>query len=141
MDAYTSFAEVYDAFMDNIPYEAWTEYLAGLLREYGVEQGIVLDLGCGTGTLTQLLARKGYDMIGLDSSQEMLQIAMEKREQSGLDILYLCQDMREMELYGTTAAVVSLCDSMNYLLEYQDLVRVFRLVNNYLDPGGVLFLT
>ena len=137
MDAYTSFAEVYDAFMDNIPYEAWTEYLAGLLREYGVEQGIVLDLGCGTGTLTQLLARKGYDMIGLDSSQEMLQIAMEKREQSGLDILYLCQDMREMELYGTTAAVVSLCDSMNYLLEYQDLVRVFRLVNNYLDPGGV----
>ena len=137
MDAYTSFAEVYDAFMDNIPYEAWTEYLAGLLREYGVEQGIVLDLGCGTGTLTQLLARKGYDMIGLDSSQEMLQIAMEKREQTGLDILYLCQDMREMELYGTTAAVVSLCDSMNYLLEYQDLVRVFRLVNNYLDPGGV----
>lgn len=137
MEAYTSFAEVYDLFQDNVPYEEWCEYLAGLLGTYGVEHGLVLDLGCGTGSLTELLARRGYDMIGVDNSGEMLQIAMGKREESGLDILYLLQDMREFELYGTVAAVVSICDSMNYILDWEDLVQVLRLVNNYLDPGGV----
>ena len=137
MDAYTSFASVYDMFMDNIPYEEWCAYLTSLLREYGVKDGIVLDLGCGTGSLTELLAKQGYDMIGVDFSEDMLQIAMEKRMQSGLSILYLQQDMRGFELYGTVRAVVSICDSMNYILEYGDLVQVFRLVNNYLDPGGI----
>lgn len=143
MEAYTGFAAVYDMFMDNIPYEAWCEYLTGLLREYGVEDGLVLDLGCGTGTLTRLLARQGYDMIGVDMSDEMLEIAMEKQaenqDESGSPggILYLLQDMREFELYGTVRAVVSICDSMNYLMEYEELVQVFKLVNNYLDPGGV----
>ncbi len=137
MEAYTSFAEVYDLFQDNVPYEEWCEYLAGLLTEYGVRDGLVLDLGCGTGSLTELLAGRGYDMIGVDNSSEMLEIAMGKRDRSGQGILYLLQDMREFELYGTVAAVVSICDSMNYILEYGDLVQVFKLVNNYLDPGGV----
>jgi len=137
MDAYTSFASVYDAFMDNVPYEEWTEYLCGLLREYGVQDGLVLDLGCGTGNVTERLARQGYDMIGVDNAQDMLQIAMEKRAESGLDILYLWQDMREFELYGTVAAIVSICDSMNYLTEYEDLVQTLKLVNNYLDPQGI----
>lgn len=137
MDAYTSFASVYDAFMDNVPYEEWAEYLCGLLKDYGVQNGLVLDLGCGTGSLTEILAHKGYDMIGVDNSQDMLQIAMEKRAESGLDILYLWQDMREFELYGTVAAIVSICDSMNYLTEYEDLVQTLKLVNNYLDPQGI----
>ena len=137
MEAYTSFAKVYDMFMDNIPYTEWAEYVAGLLKEYGVEDGLVLDLGCGTGSLTQILADKGYDMIGIDNSEDMLGIAMEKREETGQDILYLLQDMREFELYGTVKAVISICDSMNYILESDDLKEVFRLVNNYLDPGGV----
>lgn len=124
-------------FMDNIPYTEWAEYVAGLLKEYGVEEGLVLDLGCGTGSLTQILAEKGYDMIGIDNSEDMLGIAMEKREETGQDILYLLQDMREFELYGTVKAVISICDSMNYILESDDLKEVFRLVNNYLDPGGV----
>lgn len=137
MDAYTSFAAVYDLFMDNIPYEEWSRYLTLLLREQGVSDGLLLDLGCGTGSLTELLSRAGYDMIGVDISGDMLQLALEKRDKSGENILYLQQDMREFELYGTVRAVVSICDSMNYILEYEDLVRVFRLVNNYLDPGGV----
>ena len=137
MDAYTSFASVYDAFMDNVPYEEWAEYLCGLLKDYGILDGLVLDLGCGTGSLTEILARRGYDMIGVDNSQDMLQIAMEKRAESGLDILYLCQDMREFELYGTVAAIVSICDSMNYLAEYEDLVQTLKLANNYLDPQGI----
>lgn len=137
MDAYTSFARVYDTFMDNIPYEEWAEYLTGLLKEYGVSDGLVLDLGCGTGNMTELLADAGYDMIGVDNAEEMLEIAMEKKEESGHDILYLLQDMREFELYGTVRAVVSICDSVNYIDEEEDLTEVFHLVNNYLDPGGV----
>lgn len=136
MEAYTGFALVYDQLMDNVPYQDWCEYLTGLLREYGCREGLVLELGCGTGSLTRLLAAKGYDMIGLDSSADMLSIAREKQAEEGREILYLLQDMTAFELYGTVAAVVSLCDSMNYITEYEELVQVFRLVNNYLDPGG-----
>lgn len=101
------------------------------------ERNTVLDLGCGTGTLTELLARKGFDMIGVDNAEEMLRIAMEKRERLGLDILYLLQDMRELELYGTVGAVVSVCDSLNYLLEEEDIVQTFSRVNDYLYPQGI----
>jgi SAM-dependent methyltransferase len=137
MEAYTSFARVYDIFMDNIPYEEWSEYIIGLLKENNVDNGLVLDLGCGTGSLTEILAKKGYDMIGIDNAEEMLDIAMEKKFDSELDILYLLQDMREFELYGTVRAIISICDSMNYILEEDDLLQVFKLVNNYLDPSGV----
>lgn len=137
MDSYTSFAQVYDLFQDNVPYEEWCGYVEAFLKEAGISQGLVLDLGCGTGTLTELLAKKGYEMIGVDNSWEMLEIAMDKARESRQDILYLLQDMREFELYGTVAAVVSICDSMNYILDFEDLVKVFSLVNNYLDPGGI----
>ena len=137
MDAYTSFASVYDTFMDNIPYEEWAEYLIGLLKEYGIQDGLVADLGCGTGNMTELLSAAGYDMIGIDNAEEMLEIAMEKKATSGKDILYLLQDMREFELYGTVGAIVSICDSINYITEEEELREVFRLVNNYLDPKGI----
>ena len=137
MASYESFARVYDLFMDNIPYEEWCEYLHGLLKKYGIDDGLVLELGCGTGSMTELLAEAGYDMIGVDNSADMLEIAMEKREESGHDILYLLQDMREFELYGTVRAVVCVCDSMNYITDDDGLLEVFSLVNNYLDPGGV----
>lgn len=137
MEAYTSFASVYDTFMDNVPYKEWGEYIYSLLYRYGVKDGIVLELGCGTGTMTEILAGYGYDMIGVDNSEDMLELAMEKRLASGHDILYLLQDMREFELYGTVRAVVSVCDSVNYITEPEELAAVFRLVNNYLDPGGI----
>lgn len=150
IEPYTDFASVYDTFMDETPYEEWCDYLVELIRKYQTddeiklkdenlrqERNTILDIGCGTGTLTELLAKRGYDMIGIDSSSEMLQIAMEKRERSGLDILYLLQDMRELELYGTVGAAVSVCDSINYLLKEEELVQTFRLVNNYLYPQGI----
>lgn len=149
MEAYTGFAQVYDTFMDETPYEEWCDYLVELIEKHNENDGCVinenlrqernsiLDLGCGTGTLTELLARRGYDMIGIDNAQEMLQIALDKRAESGLDILYLLQDMREFELYGTVGAVVSVCDSVNYLLAEEDLIQMFRQVNNYLYPGGL----
>ncbi len=134
MDSYTSFAKVYDLFMDNVPYEEWSEYLAQLLKENGIADGLLLDLGCGTGKLTRLMEQKGYDMIGVDNSYEMLDIA---REHEDTSILYLLQDMREFELYGTVRAVYSACDSINYILEKDELREVFSLVNNYLAPGGL----
>ena len=137
MEAYTSFARVYDTFMDNVPYKEWADYLRKILKEYGIDDGLVLDLGCGTGSMTEMLASSGYDMIGVDNAEEMLEIAMEKKVESGHDILYLLQDMREFELYGTVRAVISACDSVNYITDDEDLTEVFRLVNNYLDPEGL----
>ncbi len=137
MDVYTGFAEVYDTFMDNVPYEEWADRLEKLLEEYGINDGLVLDLGCGTGNMTESLAKRGYDMIGADGAPEMLEIAARKRKESGHDILYLSQDMREFELYGTVRAVISVCDCINYVLDAEELLSVFRLVNNYLDPGGI----
>ena len=136
MNAYTGFARLYETFMDNVPYEEWNEYLIGLLKEYGIEQGLIAELGCGTGTMTRLLARAGYDMIGIDLSEEMLDIARYEHPEDESEILYLHQDMREFELFGTVSAIVSLCDSMNYITSEEDLLQVFRLVNNYLDPNG-----
>lgn len=137
MASYESFAQVYDTFMDNIPYDDWCGYLHNLLKQYGVTDGLILELGCGTGEMTERLAALGYDMIGVDNSAEMLEVAQEKKDASGHDILYLLQDMREFELYGTVRAVVSICDTINYVTDTEELVRVFLLVNNYLDPGGV----
>lgn len=150
MEAYQDFARVYDRFMDNIPYTEWGERLDALIRKYGVskperdaeglldaERNLVVDLGCGTGTLTEMMYQKGYDLVGVDVSDAMLNIAMEKKEQSGSEILYLQQDMRELELYGTVGTVYCVCDSLNYILEEEELAAVFSLVNNYLFPGGV----
>ncbi|WP_289285801.1 class I SAM-dependent DNA methyltransferase [Parablautia intestinalis] len=106
-------------------------------RALETERNLVLDLGCGTGTLTELLYAKGYDMIGVDSSEEMLLKAMEKKEKFGSEILYLCQDMRDLDLYSTVGTVVSVCDSVNYLLEDDEVESVFLLVNNYLYKGGL----
>ncbi len=134
MEAYTAFAEVYDLFMDDVPYEEWKEFLTDTLQEEGICDGLVCELGCGTGRMTRLLAQSGYDMIGIDVSEEMLSIAREAQSEG---ILYLAQDMCEFELYGTVRAVVSVCDSINYLTSEEDLLAVFCLVNNYLDPGGM----
>ena len=98
MEIYTGFSMVYDQLMDNVSYEDWCVYLTALLRDFGCREGLVLELGCGTGALTRLLAQAGYDMIGLDSSPDMLSIARERQAEEGTEILYLQQDMREFEL-------------------------------------------
>ena len=134
MEAYTEFAKVYDEFMEETPYEKWKEFIIEYLKRENIEDGIVLDLGCGTGYLTRMLSDAGYDMIGVDSSFEMLDVA---RCSSDDSILYLAQDMREFELYGTVRAVVSSCDCINYITDVEELVEVFSLVNNYLDPKGI----
>lgn len=101
------------------------------------ERNLVVDLGCGTGTVTEMLYSLGFDMIGIDNSEEMLEIAMEKKCESGSEILYLNQDMLELELFSTVGTVISVCDSLNYLVGDGDLETVFSLVSNYLYPGGL----
>ena len=150
MDSYQDFAYVYDEFMDATPYDEWSIRIDKLIRKYGVssasrnaedtlesEKNLVVDLGCGTGTLTEILYEKGYDMIGVDNSDSMLSVAMEKKSASGSEILYLLQDMRELELYSTVGTVISVCDSINYILDEEELLEVFNRVNNYLYPGGI----
>ena len=150
MESYQDFAYVYDEFMDETPYEMWCERIDDLIKTYGVskpirnakdalesEQNLIVDLGCGTGTLTEMLYQKGYDMVGVDNSDSMLSIAMEKKNQNNSEIMYLLQDMRELELYSTVGTIVSVCDCVNYILDEAELLQVFQRVNNYLYPGGI----
>ena len=138
MDAYTSFAQVYDELMDNIPYDEWISYITSLLHEYNITEGLVAELGCGTGTITEGLAAAGYDMIGIDVSSDMLEIANEKKIANGFSsIMYLQQDMCSFELYGTVNAIVCVCDSINYLSNTDQITTVFSLANNYLEAGGI----
>lgn len=141
-ESYVNFARVYDELMDNVPYDEWARFYISRLKKNGVDSGLVCELGCGTGNMTMRLSEAGYDMIGIDNSEEMLLIAREKLPgnedvQDASKILYLLQDMQEFELYGTVRACVSVCDSVNYILTEEELIEVFRLVNNYLDPKGV----
>lgn len=168
MDSYTDFALVYDTFMDETPYSDWADYISELIQQYGVtrpqrqdkvlqdskgatgeakgdetellsqERDLVVELGCGTGSFAQEMAGRGYDIMGIDNSEQMLQIAIDKRDKSGYDIMYLEQDMREFELYSTAGTFLSVCDSVNYLTDPKDVVKMLSLVNNYLYPGGII---
>lgn len=138
MEAYTCFAQVYDTLMDNIPYDAWASYIVELLHEYQIHKGLIAELGCGTGNITERLAKAGYDMLGIDLSPDMLMLANDKKIAHGLSsILYLMQDMCEFELNGTVDAIVCVCDSINYLTNLEEIIQVFRRVNYYLETNGI----
>lgn len=134
---YNDFAQVYDKLQD-ADYEAFVDYYEKIFEKLGKKPELVLDIGCGTGNITLPMARRGYEMIGLDLSCEMLNIAREKAMEEGLEILFLNQDMCEMELYGTVDAMVCALDGLNYVTDINDLEKFFKLANNYLNPGGVL---
>ena len=135
MDAYTSFASVYDLFMDNVPYEEWCAFLCKILAQHGITDGPVLDLGCGTGKMTRLMSEQGYDMTGIDNAAEMLQIAA--MEPGEVPILYLLQDMQDLELDGCVRAIYSVCDCVNYVLDEEELQQAFSRVHEYLEEDGV----
>ena len=139
-DNYSALSAVYDALNADLNYDAWAQYIHGLIQEHSdIDVSLVLDLCCGTGQMTMALDALGYDMTGIDLSPDMLQIARDKAAAAGRaeDILFLCQDMCDFELYGTVQAVVSCLDSLNHLDTKRDLARVFDLVHNYLEPGGL----
>lgn len=135
MESYKDFAQIYDLFMNDVPYKKWVLYLKRIWNKYNFNPKLIAELGCGTGNITIQLSNKNYDMIGIDISEDMLAIAKQKSE--GLNILYLSQDITQFELYGTVDCIISLCDSLNYILKTNDLFKVFKLVNNYLNPKGL----
>ena len=133
---YHILANVYDRLQD-IDYEKFADYYEAVFGKFGIKPKLVLDLGCGTGNITLPMAKRGYDMIGVDLSQEMLGIATEKAKAKNKEILFLNQDMTEFELYGTVGAMVSALDSINYLTEDGQLESMLKLLHYYLDPGGI----
>ncbi len=134
---YNDFAAVYDKLQD-ADYNGFVDYYERIFKKFGKEPKLVLDLACGTGNITLPMAKRGYDMIGLDLSCEMLNIARDKAMAENQSILFLNQDMCEMELYGTVDAIVCALDGVNYITETEDLHQLFRLVKNYLNPDGIM---
>ena len=135
-NCYVGFSYIYDKLIGQ-DYNKWADYIEGIFEKNGVSPSLILDLACGTGSLCCVLAGRGYDMIGVDISADMLSVAAEKAARQNLDIRFLCQSMTEFELYGTVDAVISTLDAVNYLTDPADLVKTFKLVKNYLNPGGL----
>lgn len=135
--SYRSFAAYYDILTSNIPYRKRGEYFHSILNKYGKHDGILVDLACGTGSLSEVMSTLGYDVIGIDGSSEMLTEAMNKRYESGHDIMYLCQDMRELDLYGTMDVCICALDSLNHIVDSDDLQQVFDNISLFLHPEGI----
>lgn len=156
-ESYRSFASVYDEFMDGTDYQVTADKIQDMITRFGLskpsqkrtgaseardvllaaEKNLVVDIACGTGKLTEILADRGYDVMGIDLSEEMLSIALGRRDSLGHKTLYLCQDMREFELYGTAGTFVSVGDSVNYLTTDADMVKLFKRINTFLFPRGI----
>jgi len=129
--SYGRFAYIYDRLMKDVDYESIADFICEK-----ISGELVLDLGCGTGNISTILAKRGYDVIGVDSSVDMLTIAKRKCVANNLDMMLLEQEMDEFELYGTVDAVVCIMDGINYILDEQKLIQTFKLVRNYLNAGG-----
>lgn len=139
MSGYSCFAYYYDKLTQNISYKDRAGYYDSLVKKHGGRKGILLDLACGTGSLSEEFARLGYDVIGTDSSMEMLNEALDKKFDSGLPIQYLCQDMTELDMFGTIDVTVCALDSINHLGSLEDIKKTFAKVLLFCEPNG-LFL-
>lgn len=137
MASYGDFAYFYDNLTDNVDYEKRCSYIKSLLAENGVGEGILLDLACGTGTMSLLLSDMGYDVIGVDASEDMLSVAQEKKMESGADVIFLCQRMEELDLFGTINACVSTLDSINHVTDEETVREIFRRVSLFMEDKGI----
>ena len=137
MASYGDFAYYYDMLTENVDYDKRCEYICDLLAENGISEGILLDLACGTGTMSLLLAEKGYDVVGVDGSEEMLTQAQEKKMETGADVIFLCQRMEELDLFGTINAAVSTLDSINHVTDKETVKEIFRRVSLFMEDKGV----
>lgn len=134
--SYGDFAYVYDALTNDVEYEKRTAFVEGLfLKHLENKPELICDLGCGTGTVCTILEKKGYDCIGIDSSESMLSVAQKKNCDN--KVLYLNQDITDFELYGTVDVFLCMLDTLNYITEPKDIEKVFKLVHNYLNPAGL----
>ena len=135
---YQAFAELYDELMNDVDYESWADYYTRLLSIYGIRGGKICECACGTGSLTVPLYRRGFQMTGVDLSQEMLWQAAQKSRKQGIAIPYVRQDMRALNLHRPMDAVLATCDGVNYLTTEEDLLSFFRAAYRAVRPGGAL---
>ena len=135
---YKDFAYLYDSFMKNVDYQEWTDKIELIFRKYGKSPKTIADLACGTGGVTNPLAARGYQVIGVDISEDMLYVAREKARKSGLQVPYICQDISELTLHHPVDAVLCMCDGFNYILEEEKLKRSLDRIHHYINPGGIL---
>ncbi|MGN0525872.1 MAG: class I SAM-dependent DNA methyltransferase [Acutalibacteraceae bacterium] len=136
--SYTSFASVYDALTKNVDYKKRAQYIMDILAEYNIKDGLLLDLACGTGSLSVEFSKAGFDVIGTDASSDMLTQAQTKAFENGQNILFLCQNMEETDLYGTVRAVVCSLDSINHLKDIETVEKTFSRLKNFTDNGGIM---
>lgn len=142
MNEYSQYAllsEYYDRFTDDVPYERWADFFERIFEQKNIKPEIVLDLACGTGSLTCIMAQRGYDMIGADQSEDMLMIARENcfDLEGAKPVLLLHQPMEELDLYGSIDACVCCLDSVNYVTDLEVLREAMRRVHTFLEPGGI----
>lgn len=138
MSGYSVFARYYDELTANIDYKKRAEYFHAIIRKFKTtKENILLDLACGTGSISEEMAKLGYDVIGVDYSEEMLGMAIEKKFDSGLPIQYLCQDMRNIDMFGTVDVTICALDSINHLGSLDDVRKVFQRVSLFAEPDGL----
>ncbi len=139
MRSYAVFAQFYDELTANVGYAQRAEYFLALCERLGHTPGLTLDLACGTGSLTLELFQRGIDIYGVDGSVEMLSEARGKCMEAGADILFLCQRMQALDLYGTVDTVICSLDSINHLTGAGEVQQVFDKVSFFMNPGGYFF--
>jgi SAM-dependent methyltransferase len=135
---YHEFAYLYDTLMKHVDYEKWTDQIEAIFHLYGKTPKTIVDLACGTGGITNVLAARGYQTTGVDLSEDMLYVAREKARKSGLRIPYICQDIVHLELHRPVDAIVCMCDGFNYILDKGDLKKALQRIYRFLNPGGIL---
>lgn len=135
--SYESFSLFYDRLTENVDYKSYAAYIKRLFERYGKNTDSVLDVACGTGSLTTELALLGYDMIGADISEDMLTVAQEKKLESGLDILYLCQSAEDLDLYGTVQGAVCTLDSINHITDENAVIKAFKKISLFMEKDGI----
>lgn len=137
MNSYSRFAQYYDLLTVNIDYKARAKYFDKIVDKFGGKKGVLLDLGCGTGSLTECFSKLGYDCLGIDISQEMLTVALDKKIDNDLPIQYLHQDMRKLKLFGGLDVTVCALDALNHLSSLDDILKTFKGVSEFTNPDGL----
>ncbi len=137
MESYSAFASVYDVLMQDVDYFAWASYIEKIFERYEWKPQNIADIACGTGSITNILAQRGYNLIGVDISEDMLFVAREKAEDMNLDVIYLQQDMKELILPTELDAILCVCDGVNYITREDELILFFQSVYRHLKQKGL----